>query len=234
MDKFDEYTYARTLRFFEAYYPYDTEDVHYDDMMLSMSQCKTIDELITIRECVKEKIEKIGRSETYGMLPKDIIEELSEKSSIYSYQPWSITVKDNLRSDVNTCYDENVLRLLEKNESISANVCGECFINLSYCWERSPYKAKIIDIANKKANIDVSELLETIAKQKKGFNEHWDNYKGFKVGMNGYNKAKEVVIGDFEYLKQFNWRLLPWEKSMYREIDKEEIRIREEHERLRK
>ena len=46
MDIFDSYTYARTLRFFEAYYPYDNEDVHYADIMLSMNQLNTIDELI--------------------------------------------------------------------------------------------------------------------------------------------------------------------------------------------
>ena len=60
MDNFESYTYARTLRFFEAYYPYDNEDIHYANVMLSMNQCKTIDELIAVRECLKEKIKKIG------------------------------------------------------------------------------------------------------------------------------------------------------------------------------
>lgn len=234
MNDFKEYPYGRTLLFFEAYYPYDTEDVHYDEVMLSMSQCKTIDELITIRERLNEKIKKVGGSETFDKLPKDLKEELSQSSSIYSHQHWTITVKDNLRLDVNSCYDENVLRLLEKNESITANVCGECFINLSHCWELSPYKEKIIDVAKKKANIDVSELLETIVKRHEDFKEHWDCYKGFKEGMNGYNSAKKVVMDDFEYLKRFNWRLLPWEKSLYGEIDRDEIKKKEAFEKALK
>ena len=59
MDSYDKYTYARTLRFLEAYYPYDNEDFHYADVMLSMNQCKTIDELIAVRERLKEKVEKM-------------------------------------------------------------------------------------------------------------------------------------------------------------------------------
>ena len=61
MNDYNEYTYGRTLRFFEAYYPYDTEDVHYANVMLSMNQCKTIDELIAVRERLKEKIKKNRR-----------------------------------------------------------------------------------------------------------------------------------------------------------------------------
>ena len=37
MDNFETYTYARTLRFLKAYYPYDYEDVHYANVMLSIS-----------------------------------------------------------------------------------------------------------------------------------------------------------------------------------------------------
>ena len=55
------YSYARTLQFFEAYYPYDTEDVHYADVVLSMNQCKSIDEMVPILDRIKKKIEKINK-----------------------------------------------------------------------------------------------------------------------------------------------------------------------------
>ena len=225
MDSFDKYSYARTLRFFEAYYPYDNEDVHYADVMLSMSQCKTIDELIEVRERLKEKTEKMGNVEILGKLPKALIEEL-KKDPVNEY--WTSRIQYNLRFDVNSCYNENLFRLLKESKALTEHTCGECFINLSHCWEHSKYKELIIDEAKEKANIDVSELLETIAKRYKKFGENWEKFRGFKEGMNGYNSAKKTVEDDFEYLRQFNWRLLPWEKSLYSEIDREEQRKKEE------
>lgn len=228
MDSYDKYTYARTLRFLEAYYPYDTEDVHYADVMLSMNQCKTIDELIAVRERLKEKVEKILYYNV-GKLPKDIINEIS-KSSSSTYYPSSTTIKENLRADINSCYDENVFRLFKERNTITANLCGECFINLSLCWQGSKYKELIINEA--KANLDVEELLESIAKRNKDFVEHWNIFKGFEKGMNGYNSAKKVVEDDFEYLQQFNWRLLPGQKSLYSEIDRKEQKKRAEQARI--
>ena len=230
MDNFDTYSYARTLRFLEAYYPYDNEDIHYADVMLSMNQCKTIDELIAVRERLKEKVEKILYYNV-GKLPKDIINEIS-KSSSSTYYPSSTTIKENLRADINSCYDENVFRLFKERNTITANLCGECFINLSLCWQGSKYKELIIIEAKAKANLDVEELLESIAKRNKDFVEHWNIFKGFEKGMNGYNSAKKVVEDDFEYLQQFNWRLLPGQKSLYSEIDREEQKKRAEQAKI--
>ena len=186
----NEFPYARTLRFFDAYYPYDVEDVHYDDVMLSMNECVTIDELISVRERLKEKVKNTFH---YEDLSKDIIRELLKSASVYAnYQSEYSRIQDNLRADINVCYDENVFRLFKESETITANSCGECFVNLSYCWEGSTYKELIIREAKERANIDVSELLETIAKRHKEFEKHWNEYKKFKEGMNGYNAAKKV------------------------------------------
>lgn len=230
MDNFDTYSYARTLRFLEAYYPYDNEDVHYADVMLSMNQCKTIDELISVRERLKEKVEKILYYNV-GKLPKDIIDEISKSNSSTSYPSHTI-IKENLKADINSCYDENVFRLFKERNTITANLCGECFINLSLCWQGSKYKELIINEAKAKANLDVEELLESIAKRNKDFVEHWNIFKGFEKGMNGYNSAKKVVEDDFEYLQQFNWRLLPGQKSLYSEIDREEQKKRAEQAKI--
>ena len=229
MQEYSQYTYGSTLRFFEAYYPYDYEPVRYAELMLSMIQCKTIDELIAVRERLKRKIEKIDLSKVYDdKSHQELIDELSKCNSLYYSQLLITEIKDRLRLDVNSCYDENVFRLLKETKTINANVCGECFINLSHCWELSKYKDMIIDVAKNKANIDVSELLDKIAKRYKEFGDHWNKYKGFREGMNGYLPAKQVVEDDFAYLKQFNWRLLPKEKAQYNIIDREEIKRREE------
>ena len=224
MESIDNYSYARTLRFFEAYFPYDVENIHFSEMLLSMNICSSIDDLISIREFIKEKISKISQS-SIEKLPDDISKELSE--CVSKVLSWNIIcfhrLKNNLEADVNSCYDENIFRLLKECKTITANSCGECFINLSYCSKNSKYKDKINHEAKERANIDVSELLETIAIRYENFGKHWKEYKGFKESMNGYSAAKQVVENDFEYLKQFNWRLMPWQKTFYKEIDRDDI-----------
>ena len=235
MENLDNFSYARTLRFFDAYYPYDVEDVHYAEVLLSMNTCLSIDDLLSVREFVKEKITKISQS-SVEKLPDDISKELSEcVSKVLGWNNISFNrLKDNLRADVNSCYDENLFRLFKESKTITTDICGECFINLSFCSKYSKYKDLISHEAKERGNIDVSGLLETIAKRYEGFRTHWNEFKGFKEGMNGYAAAKQVVEDDFDYLKQFNWRLLPWEKSYYSEIDREEIRKRDEQVKIQK
>lgn len=237
MDNFNKYTYARTLRFLEAYYPYDNEDVHYANVMLSMNQCKTIDELIAVRERLKEKIKKVSDFlfSDKDKLPKELTEELSKRNvevpskNIVRFQLWDEIVQENLGDDVESCYDENIFRLFRECDTITPQTCGEFFINLSCCEEKSKYIVPITNVAKERSNIDVSELLVKIAKRYNDFGEHWKKFKEFKEGMNGYNPAKKVVEDDFAYLKQFNWRLLPNQRTLYSEIDREEQKKREEH-----
>jgi hypothetical protein len=233
MENIDNYPHARTLRFFEAYYPYDVEDVHYSEVLMLMNVCSSIDELISVREFVKGKISKISQS-SIEKIPDDISKELSE--CISKVLSWNIIcfhrLKRNLRADVNSCYDENIFRLFKECKTITEDFCGECFINLSFCSKYSKYKDLISHEAKERAGLHVSELLETIAKRYEDFRKHWHEYKEFKEEMNGYNEAKQTVEEDFEYLKQFNWRLLPWQKSYYSEIDREEIKKREDTKNL--
>lgn len=222
MNDYSKYSYARTLQFFEAYYPYDVENVQYAEVLLSMNHCSSIDELISIRECLKEKIKEMDNFKNISKLSKELIEEISNKSNTPVVQFSLKNIQDNMRYDVNSCYDENVFRIFKERKKITANSCGECLINLSNCRRKSPYIDLIISEAKERANIDVTNLLYKIVKRYNLFGEHWNNYKKFKEGMNGYNSAKKEVEDDLEYLKQFNWRLLPWQKSLYSKIDREE------------
>lgn len=226
MDSLNKYTYGRTLRFFEAYYPYDTEDVHYADVMLSMNQCETIDELISVREQLKEKAKKIRDYKILNKIPSNIIDELSNVAKMDSIlsQDKTYKIKSNIESDINSCYDENLFRLFKENKEITETSCGECFVNMTSCTPQCTYMDKIISEAKEKASIDVSGLLKMIAKRYREFGEHWNTYQTFKEGMNGYNAAKLAVEDDLDYLKQFNWRLLPEQKLLYSKIDREGIR----------
>ena len=120
----DKYDYGRTLRFFEAYYPYDNEDVHYADVLLSMGNASSIDELISIRERIKKKIDNLDSSK-YNEIPKNIIDDISKSISYFSSysEPLRSRVNSNLRQDVNSCYDENLFRLFKECSTITAESC---------------------------------------------------------------------------------------------------------------
>ena len=182
MNDYSEYTYGRTLRFFEAYYPFDTEDVHYANVMLSMKQCKTIDELIAVRERLKKKAENVRNYEILDKLPKNIVDDLSKVAKADSplYRDTSYRIKTNIESDVNSCYDENLFRLFKESKEITERSCGECFVNMACCTPKCTYKDKIISEAREKAGIDVSGLLMTIARRYKEFEENWNTYKALQ------------------------------------------------------
>lgn len=216
----DVYSYARTLRFFDAYYPYDVEDVHYADMMLAMSLCKSIDELLALRISLIHKMISGIKQDVLERIPDEIKKELTkcDLNGVALNENSFDQIKFLLNSDIDTCYNENIVRLLRNQEKITDAFCGECFLNLTICSNSVEYKDQIIQVAREKSNLDVSELLEKIAKRYDDFRTHWHSYKEFKEGMNGYAPARQLVVDDFEYLRQFNWRLLPWEKRLYSEL----------------
>ena len=216
----DVYSYARTLRFFDAYYPYDIEDVHYADMMLAMSLCMSIDELLALRISLMHKVISGIKQDVLEKIPDEIKKELTkcDLNGVALNDNSFSQMKILLNKDIDTCYNENIVRLLRNQEKITDAFCGECFLNLTICSNSIEYKDQIIQVAREKSNIDVSELLENIAKRYNDLRTHWNRYKEFKEGMNGYVPARQLVVDDFEYLRQFNWRLLPWEKGLYSEL----------------
>ena len=216
MDRFENNEYARTLRFFEAYYPYDNEDVHYADVILSMNQCKSIDEMLPIYERVKSKIDKIDK-QYVNKIPNKLSKELAEcESSVLSWNTVCFEkLQTRLRSDIGNCFDDNIVRLFKEIKNITLDICGECFVNLNQCWDYSKQKDMIIQEAMEKANLDVTDLFITIKKRKEKLPKHLLKFHSFKEGMNGYQPAKQAVIDDLAFLLQYNWRMSSTEKSAY-------------------
>lgn len=226
-NKYPDSPYGRTLRFFDAVYPFDTEDIHYSDIFLSMNQCTSIDELFAVYHQLKDCCYKIRMRVSLNKLPIGVVKEL-EKGISFNDSIYSL-----INKDIENCYNENIFRLFKEKDNITPNICGEYYINLTSMY--SPYKECIIREAKEKANIDVTELLDTINKRYFAFLEYWKEFKKFDWKMNGYQQAKQTVKDDYEYLKQFNWRQTSSDKSYYITIDDEEKKRRkEENELLRK
>jgi hypothetical protein len=171
------------------------------------------------------------KQEFLEKMPDEISKELSE--CVSKDVAWNMscfkTMKDHLKIDIDTCYNENIVRLLRERETITELFCGECFVNLSFSSNIFEYKDQITQIAKEKSNLDVSTLLETIYKRHEDFKTHWNSYKKFKEGMNGYEAAQKLVADDFTYLRQFNWRLLPWEKTLYSKINRRGVSNSEDY-----
>ena len=74
MNDYSKYSYARSLQFFEAYYPYDTEKVNYAELMLSMNKLSTIDELLSIRNrIIPDNQEKKDNTPTWIYVVSGIV-----------------------------------------------------------------------------------------------------------------------------------------------------------------
>ncbi|SHL73380.1 hypothetical protein SAMN04488494_0598 [Xylanibacter ruminicola] len=213
---YDEHPYARTLRFFEAYYPYDTEDVNYAELMLSMDKLSTIDELFTVRNRI---IDKHFTSGIYLLkMPKDVCEPLAIGSRDrfgQSYRSMS-TLHNNIKKDVCEYYNANVIRLFKDSKEVSYSICGEFIVNLSK--ESAKYEEQINEIvqcAKVVHNIDVDSLSKELYSRKKSLHEKRLRFDKFEKGMNGYVSAKQDVQEDLDFLIGFKWRMTSFEKERY-------------------
>jgi len=202
---YNKYSYARALHFFEAYYPYDTEQTHYDEILLSLNDCNSIEEMLPICRCLKSKINALNKN-SLEHLPDKICKELSQCSpKVLTWNEHGFKrLKSSLKQDVNSCYDENVIRLFKAKGAFNEQTCGECLLELSSC--ESIQKKSIIDIAKEQVGIDVSELLNTISKKIKSFHTHLAELGHFKEEMNGYFQARKKVSDDLKFLMQYKWK----------------------------
>ena len=217
--------YARTLRFFEAYYPYDTEKVNYAELMLSMDKLSTIDELFSIRNRILDKY--FDMEIILLKMPEDACQPMAEGSlETFGQSTRSLdAISDNKRKDVNGCFNANIIRLFKESNEPTLLFCGECIVNMSK--ESANYNKQIKEIvqyAKEVYNIDAEELSKELCSRKTRLDKRRIRFDDFKEGMNGYLSVKQEVQEDLDYIMKYNWRLTNSEKDRYCEFLPREMR----------
>ena len=222
---YKKHPYARTLRFFEAYYPYDTEKVNYAELMLSMDKLSTIDELFSVKNRILDKYFEIDI--ILLKMPQDICQPLAEGS----FEPFGQSgrsldaLDNNIKKDVCGCYNVNIIRLYKESKESNLLYCGECIVNMSK--ESANYNKQIKEIvqyAKEVYNIDAEELSKELCSRKTRLDKRRMRFDDFKEGMNGYLSVKQEVQEDLDYIMKYNWRLTNCEKDRYCEFLPREMR----------
>lgn len=216
MNDYSKYSFARTLRFFEAYYPYDTEKVNYADLMLSMNKLSTIDELLSVRNRIIEKYFKDYI--VLCKLPKEICIPLAVGSHEDFGQSGSSVraLNHTIDQDVYDCFNTNVFRLFKESKEPTLSSCGECIVNLTEFSEKYDKQInEVVQYSKEVYNIDAEELSKEIVSRKKSLHKNWREFKDFKEEMNGYQSAKQKVKDDLDFVLKYKWRPTKYDKELY-------------------
>ena len=224
MNDYSKYRYARTIRFFEAYYPYDTENVNYAELMLSMDKLSTIDELFSVEERISNKY--FSSTIIFVNLPEDICKPLAVGSGErFGQTGRSIdALNRNMRKDIFECYNANIIRIFKESKDPTISFCGECIVNMLDGFDSfDEQKKEIIKYAKEEFNID-EELSRELSSRKTRLHDRLYTFNKFKEEMNGYISAKQKVQEDLDFIMQYKWRLSKYDKDLFSEFLPPEMR----------
>lgn len=225
MNDYSKYSYERTLRFFEAYYPYDTEKVNYADLMLSMNKQSTIDELLSIRNRI---IRKHFKDYIVFKLPKEICVPLAVGSNERFGQSGRsvIALNHTIDQDVYYIFNTNVFRLFKELKEPTLSSFGECIVNLTEFSEQYEKQIEeVVQYSKDVYNIDAEELSNEIVSRKKSLHKNWREFNDFKEEMNGYQSAKQKVMDDLDFVLKYKWRPTIYDEKFNSEFLPQEMRI---------
>ena len=226
MNDYSKYSYARSLQFFEAYYPYDTEKVNYAELMLSMNKLSTIDELLSIRNRIISKYFK--NYIVLCKLPKEICIPLAIGSNERFGQSGNSVraLNHTIDQDVYDCFNTNVFRLFKESKEPTLFSCGECIVNLTEFSEKYDKQInEVVQYSKEVYNIDAEELSKEIVSRKKSLHKNWREFKDFKEEMNGYQSAKQKVKNDLYVDLKYKWRPTIYDEKFNSEFLPQEMRI---------
>ena len=226
---FNGHPYARTLRFFEAYYPYDTEKVNYAELMLSMDKVSTIDELFSIRNRILDKYFEMDI--ILLKMPQDACQPLTAGSLERFGQSGRTldAIRDNKRKDIDGCFNANIIRLFKESKDPNLLFCGECIVNMSKDSENYDEQIKeIVQYAQEANNIDAEELSKELRLRKESLHKKRLDFDNYEEGMNGYQSAKQKIQEDFDFVMKYKWRLTKFDKDRYSDFLPQDMRNKPE------
>ena len=141
------YSYKYLLKFLQVEGRYDSEGVDYANYLLSMGDAKSIDEMMDIYNIVFKKIAYYVFSRT---LPEYWF--ITDSWDRYKY----------LAEELNTCFNENLLKWYKSLQSPKEEDCILCIVNLRNCDTKTRIQNEII---LHKQFEKLHGLLEIIAKR---------------------------------------------------------------------
>lgn len=188
MTDYSKYSYRKLLEFFELEDRYNKKGVDSVGYLLSMSNAKSIDELIAIYNNVLKKI-------AYYVYCRQ------ESDTWFMTESWG--EKSYLAIELNDCFNENIDRWYKSIENPSKEDCILCVVNLRESNNKSKIQSNITSYHYLEDLHDLALILAdredvyTIIKQIRSINHY---------SLDSYPKLKEEYIAVMEKLLSYGYK----------------------------
>lgn len=201
MNKDKSQKYQVAINILNSFYKNDVDRKNYVDILLSMNNVENLDVCI---DSYKTVCKKFKRNISHHYISK----------------------KDNFKDDVNTCLNDNILRLLEMyNGADKPSYYKKCLSNLRKCKDFKNHQNKCIDYIRRDANLNLDNEIKIIMDAQKKYYDAIDDYNLnlYKEGTNGYRSTVKNLKDNLKLLKKNGYIICPFEENKLTENNYLEI-----------
>lgn len=183
MGKYSSYRYSELLEFLEFRYKSGRGGTNYASILIGMKNAKSIESLI----------------KTYNTIYLTLLEYLNTRKH---------TGHKDYDEDLNTCFNESLITLFEKEKNPTLDTCLMYLSNIRECPYIEEYQSCIIEKSlNKHGRLfegKAKSIVLYLGLYNKAYREFL--YTHYEPGSNGYNKQKENVKMRFDQLVSYGYK----------------------------
>lgn len=188
MDKYDRYSYSKTLKTLDSWFDWDTEKTNYAQVLLGMNSSTTIEDCFKIYKKVHEKYTRFLKLD--GQY-----------------------ADNDFYEDLNTCLNENLLRLLQQNTETASDFALECLANMRQCNDlkihQQEWKAIILQRGLDIPSDTISSIIESQEKYEEARSEYMAN--NYPLTSNGFKRVSREISDRLNVLKAYGYKALPYD-----------------------
>lgn len=190
MNKYSEYSYSRTLKLLDDWYEADTDKTNYAQALLGMNDCENIEGCFKIYKIVHKKYLRLVKSDEHF-------------------------ADGDFYEDLNTCLNENLLRLFQQNTSIENKNALRYLVNMRHCKSIEKHQRQWETIVSQKGldilESNVASILDAHVNYVKARDEYM--LKEYPIGSNGYERVTREISDNLKLLKSYGYKVLPYDTN---------------------
>ena len=190
MDKYDRYSYSKTLKTLDSWFDWDTEKTNYAQVLLGMNSSTTIEDCFKIYKKVHEKYTRFLK-----------LDRQYADNDFYE--------------DLNTCLNENLLRLFQQSGNPSNELALECLANMRQCdnlkFHQQKWETMILQKGMDMPGNAVSSIIESQKKYEEARREYIVN--NYPLTSNGFKRVCREISDRLNVLKAYGYKALPYDAN---------------------
>lgn len=182
MSKYSKYRYSELLKFLDFRYECESYSTNYAMELIRMKEVESL------RSLVKR----------YNKIYSILLEYLNSRVH---------TGHKSYDEDLNTCFNENLVRLFMEEESPSSETCTRYLVNVRECPYIEEYQKSIVGRSTELYGDAFAQKANNIIQYQKLYCKAYDEflYTYFEPGSNGYKKLEENVKRYYNFLTPYGY-----------------------------